>query len=161
MHVFEIMTRRVFWCRPADTLAAAAAVMWEHDIGSLPVLGDADEVVGMITDRDICMAAYTRGSRLADVDVGSAMSRGLHACAPEATVGAAEELMRLDRIRRTPVVDARGRLVGILSLADLAREALHQKRCKHGEDLCAEITSTLAAVSEPRAHRPGTAKEPS
>ena len=161
MNVFEVMTRRVFSCRRGDTLAAAAAVMWEHDVGCLPVLGDAEEVVGMITDRDICMAAYTRGERLTDVDVASVMSRGLHACGPDESVAKAEELMRLDRIRRTPVVDANGRLVGILSLADLAREALHQKRCKHGEVLDAEITTTLAAVSEPRPHRAGAAKEPS
>jgi CBS domain-containing protein len=161
MNVFEVMTRRVFSCRPGDTLAAAAGVMWEHDVGCLPVLGDAGEVVGMITDRDICMAAYTRGARLEDLDVASVMSRGLHACAPDESVAKAEELMRLDRIRRTPVVDDRGRLVGILTLADLAREACHQKRCKHGEALDAEITSTLAAVSEPRAHRSGATKETS
>ncbi|HVU49671.1 MAG TPA: CBS domain-containing protein [Polyangia bacterium] len=161
MHVFEVMTRRVFSCRPHDTLATAASLMWEHDVGSLPVVGEDEEVVGMITDRDICMAAYVRGERLADVEVASVMSRGLHACGPDESVAKAEELMRLDRIRRTPVIDARGRLVGILSLADLAREAIHQKRCKHGEALDAEITTTLAAVSEPRAHRPGAPKEPS
>jgi CBS domain-containing protein len=157
MNVFEVMTRRVFSCRPSDTLAAAAGAMWEHDVGCLPVVGESCEVVGMITDRDICMAAYTRAARLAEVDVASVMSREPHACSPDNSVAQAGELMRLDRIRRTPVVDARGRLVGILSLADLAREACHQKRRKYGEALDAEITTTLAAVSEPRPHRAGAA----
>jgi CBS-domain-containing membrane protein len=154
MNVFEIMTRRVFSCRPGDTLATAAGLMWDHDVGCLPVVDEGGQVVGMVTDRDICMAAYTRGTCLRDITISSVMSRRLHACAPEQSVATAEEIMRLDRIRRTPVVDARGRLLGILSLADLAREAVHQKRRKHGEPLDAEVTSTLAAVSEPRGHAP-------
>jgi CBS domain-containing protein len=154
MNVFEIMTRRVFSCRPGDTLATAAGLMWDHDVGCLPVVDDRDQVVGMITDRDICMAAYTRAACLQDISISSVMARDLHTCAPEQSVAKAEEVMRLDRIRRTPVVDARGRLLGILSLADLAREAVHQKRRKYGEPLDAEVTSTLAAVSEPRGRQP-------
>jgi CBS domain-containing protein len=150
LNVFEVMTRRVVSCRPNDTLATAAGLMWDHDVGCLPVVDADGQVVGMITDRDMCMAAYTRGARLAEVLVSSAMSRTVYVCSPEQSVAQAEELMRLDRIRRTPVVDRRGRLLGILSLADLAREAVHQKRRKYGEPLDAEVTSTLAAVSEPR-----------
>jgi CBS domain-containing protein len=153
MNVFEVMTRRVYSCRPGDTLADAAAVMWEHDVGCVPVVASDGAVVGMLTDRDICMAAYTRGARLAELDVAAVMSRRLCACAPEQSVAQVEELMRLDRVRRTPVVDPQGRLVGILTLADLAREAVHQKRRKYGEHLDEEITSTLAAVSEPRPGR--------
>ena len=150
MNVFEVMTRRVFSCRPEDTLAAAAAAMWDHDVGCLPVVGDEERVIGMITDRDICMAAYTRAARLDEVAIASVMSRRLHACSPEQTVSAAEEVMRLDRVRRTPVIDQRGRLLGILSLGDLAREAIAQKRRRYGEALDEEITTTLAAVSQPR-----------
>jgi CBS-domain-containing membrane protein len=105
----------------------------------------------MITDRDICMAAYTRGARLAEIDVASVMSHDLHVCAPEQSVAEAENLMRLDQIRRMPVVDRGGTLIGILSLADVAREAVQQKRRPHGEPLDEEVTTTLAAVSEPRA----------
>ena len=94
MHVFEVMTRRVFSCRPQDTLAAAAAAMWDHDVGCLPVVGDEDTVIGMITDRDICMAAYTRAARLDEVPIASVMSRGLHVCAPHQSVSEAEEVMR-------------------------------------------------------------------
>jgi CBS domain-containing protein len=153
MNVFEVMTRRVFSCRAEDNLATAAAVMWDHDVGSLPVVDGAGRAVGMITDRDICMAAYTRGARLDDITVDSVMSRHVYACSPEQSVAKAEELMRLDRVRRTPVVDERGILLGILSLADLAREAVLQKRRKYGEPLDEEVTTTLAAVSEPRARR--------
>ena len=97
------------------------------------------------------MAAYTRGAHLAEIEVASVMSRDLHACAPEQSVAEAEDLMRLEQIRRMPVVDADGKLIGILSLADVAREAVQQKRRPHGELLDEEVTTTLAAVSEPRA----------
>ncbi|MBA3541520.1 MAG: CBS domain-containing protein, partial [Deltaproteobacteria bacterium] len=59
-----MMTRSVHTCQPTDTLAAAAKLMWEHDIGALPVVDQVGHVVGMITDRDACMAAYTRGDAL-------------------------------------------------------------------------------------------------
>src|SRR5579872_7359488 len=108
MNVFEVMTRRVFSCRPDDTLAGAAGAMWNHDIGCLPVVSENGELVGVITDRDICMAAYTREARLDEVDVASVMSRGPHTCKPDQSVAEAEEIMRLDRIRRTPVVDEHG-----------------------------------------------------
>jgi CBS domain-containing protein len=150
MKVFEVMTRRVFSVHHGETLAKAAAIMWDRDVGCVPVLDDDGTVVGMVTDRDICMAALTRGVRLDEIDVASAMSRRVHACAPEQSLAEAEELMRLERIRRTPVVDREGRLIGLLSLADLAREAVHQRRRKHGEPMDAGVTNTLAAVSEPR-----------
>jgi CBS domain-containing protein len=150
MKVFEVMTRRVHSVHHGETLATAAAVMWDHDVGCVPVLGDDGSVVGMITDRDICMAALTRGTRLCEIEVASAMSRRVHACAPEQSLAEAGEIMRLDRVRRTPVVDRAGRLIGLLSLGDLAREAVHQRRRKHGEPMDAGVATTLAAVSEPR-----------
>jgi len=125
--------------------------MWDHDVGCAPVVDAGGDVVGMITDRDICMASYTRGARLAEMEVASVMSRAPHTCAPEQSVAEAEDLMRLERIRRAPVVDGSGKLVGILSLGDLARESVQQKRRRNGEPLDEEVTSTLAAVSEPRA----------
>jgi CBS domain-containing protein len=155
MNVFELMTRRVYSCHPDDTLASAAGVMWEHDVGCLPVVGGSGELVGVITDRDICMAAYRRGARLDDLDVASVMSKAPHACTPDQSLAEAEEVMRLDRIRRTPVVDEQGRLLGLLSLSDLAREAMHQKRRRFGEPLDAEVTDTLAVVCEPRARKGG------
>jgi CBS domain-containing protein len=150
MKVFQIMTRRVFTCRPDDNLATAAGVLWDNDVGCAPVVERDGRVVGMITDRDICMAAYTRGRRLEEIDVGGVISRQLHVCAPDQSLAEAEEIMRLQRIRRTPVVDGEGHLLGILSLNDLAREAVQQKRRRDGETLHEEVTATLAAVSQPR-----------
>jgi CBS domain-containing protein len=150
MNVFEVMTRRVFSVHHGETLANAAAVMWDRDVGCVPVLDDDGCLVGMLTDRDICMAALTRGARLDEIEVASVMSRRVHTCAPEQTLAEAGEVMRLDRIRRAPVVDGDGRLIGLLSLGDLAREAVHERRRRHGEPMDAGVTTTLAAVSEPR-----------
>jgi CBS domain-containing protein len=95
--------------------------MWEHDCGCLPVVDDNGDVVGMITDRDACIAAYTRGLALSAVSVGSAMSKSLYSCTPDAKISEIERLMRLHQVRRLPVVDVFGTLVGIVTVSDLAR----------------------------------------
>jgi CBS domain-containing protein len=60
MSVKDLMTKNVKTCRPSDLLNAAARIMWEEDCGCVPVVGDDNQLVGMLTDRDICMATYTR-----------------------------------------------------------------------------------------------------
>ena len=150
MNVAELMVRSVSTCRPDDSLAEAARQMWEHDIGVLPVVDGDGRVAGMITDRDICMATYMRGEPPAAIPVGSVMSTEVFACAPNDALIEAEEVMRSRRVRRLPVIDANGALVGILSLNDLAREARRERgraaRKLGGE----EVTETLAEVGEPR-----------
>jgi CBS-domain-containing membrane protein len=75
----------------------------------------------MITDRDICMAAYTQGKLLANIPVTSCMSRAVFGCKPTDDLEAAEKLMQTKKVRRLPVVDENGKLAGIISLDDLAR----------------------------------------
>jgi len=79
MKAEKIMTREVASCRPDDTLNDAARIMWERDCGFVPVTAEdsGGRVVGIVTDRDLCMAAYTRGQRLADIRVGEVMSTGV------------------------------------------------------------------------------------
>ena len=69
MKVAELMTRSVLAAHPQDSLARAAQMMWDHDCGALPVIDDSGRVLGMITDRDVCMAAYTQGRPLAEIPV--------------------------------------------------------------------------------------------
>jgi CBS-domain-containing membrane protein len=150
MNVAELMVRSVVTCRPEDSVAAAAGQMWEHDIGVLPVVGGDGRVRGMITDRDICMATTMRNQAPAEISVGGVMSTAVFACSPNDALIEAEEVMRSRRVRRLPVIDANGQLVGILSLNDLAREARREQgraaRKLGGE----EVTETLAEVGEPR-----------
>jgi CBS domain-containing protein len=137
------MTREVCSCGPDESLERAAQSMWEADIGSIPVIEGA-RVVGMLTDRDICMAAYTQGRPLSDIRVGEVMARRIATCRPTDGIDRLGEIMREHRVRRVPVVDARGQLVGIVSVNDLVRSA-HTARRGH-----AELVATLAAISQPR-----------
>jgi len=144
MKVQELMTKTVWTCRADESLAAAARSMWEHDIGAVPVLGAEEKIVGIVTDRDLCMSAYFTGELLAGVPIEHAMSKVVFTIEPTQTLDKAEELMRSKQIRRLPVVDA-GKLVGMVSLGDLARAAQARKAVSPGE-----VSSTFAAVVEPR-----------
>ncbi|MDQ3805009.1 MAG: CBS domain-containing protein, partial [Acidobacteriota bacterium] len=121
MLVEDLMTREVEACRPESSLAEAAAVMWRCDCGAVPVVDGGGGVVGMITDRDICMALATRREYAADVRVGEVMAGVVVSCTPEDDVQEALEVMRRRQLRRLPVVDSQGRLAGILSVADVLR----------------------------------------
>ncbi len=126
MHVRDVMTTQVQRCLPDHSLADAAQLMWQHDFGCVPVctsLGNgAEHIIGIIPDRDICMCALFQGKPLAELSVKQAMTTRLHCCAPTDTLEYAEKLMSHGQIRRLPVVSAR-KLVGLVSLADLARGA--------------------------------------
>jgi CBS domain-containing protein len=143
MKVAELMTRNVTSCRANQPLSAACQVMWECDCGTVPVLAsDGDAVVGVITDRDICMCCWMRGAAPQDLSIAEAMSKTLHTCSPDDTVAEAGRIMRTNQIRRLPVVDRDRRLVGILSLADIVREAARGNR-KDRDVSADEVTSTL------------------
>lgn len=148
--VRELMTRDVQTCGPDDMLDVPARMMWDHDCGCIPVVDEGGRVVGMITDRDICMATYIKGMALWALRVSNAMSAVVHACRPEDTIAAAERIMREHQVRRLPVIATDGRLVGILSLNDLAREAMREHAPATRAVSPESITETLAAVSEPR-----------
>jgi CBS domain-containing protein len=152
MRIEEIMSENVYYCRPDDSLASCARQMWEHDCGSVPVCaGDDDNrVVGMITDRDICMCALHQGQPLSMLKVRDAMSRTLTACAPRDKVGDVEELMRAQQVRRVPVIDGDGGLCGIVSLADFAREASSGNGNPLGNGVSgSDVGEVLAAICEP------------
>ena len=119
----KLMHRPVVTCHVNDCLAKAARLLWEQDCGALPVVDENGRVVAMITDRDICMAAYTQGLPLQSIQVRSAMSNQLYSCRPSDPVVQAEKQMGEKQVRRLPVVDEQGRVLGILSLNDLTREA--------------------------------------
>jgi CBS-domain-containing membrane protein len=107
----------------------------------------------MITDRDICMAEYTQERPLAEIPVSIPMAKEVLFCHPDDALIEAEETMRSHQVRRLPVLDANGGLVGVISLNDLAREAEREVGRKGRELTAQEVSATLAAVCEPRAPR--------
>lgn len=118
--------------------------MWEHDIGAVPVLDAKAKLVGIVTDRDLCMCAYFTGEPLAAVPVERAMSKVVFRIVPAQTIAKAEELMRSKRIRRLPVVEG-DELVGMISVGDIARAARTRKAVP-----ASDVNATLAAIVEPR-----------
>jgi CBS domain-containing protein len=153
MKLAELMMRTVYICRPDDSLAVAAGLLWDHDVGWAPVVDPDGHVLGLITDRDICMATYTRDAAPSKIEVASVMSRQVFSCSPDEALIDAEEVMREHRVRRVPVVDAGGTLVGVLSLNDLAQEAVREEARRARAVRPEEVTTTLAAVGEPRMPR--------
>jgi CBS domain-containing protein len=152
MKIENLMTCEVQTCHPEEALTSAAQKMWECDIGSLPVVDNNDHVIGMITDRDICMAAYTQGRSLSEIPIAVAMSKELFGCSPNDSIKDAEEALRSHQVRRLPVLNERQKLVGIVSLSDIIREAEHEMNFKNREISTQEVTSTLATISQPRHH---------
>lgn len=148
MNVEQLMTPDPATCRKSETLEQAASRMWEHDCGALPVLDDDGLLAGMVTDRDICMAAYTQGKPLSEITVESAASKEVFSVSARIDVSEAERLMQRKQIRRVPVVNGhnQGALVGILSLNDIAR-ATARSRSGVTEH---EVAETLSAVCQPR-----------
>ncbi|HTU67564.1 MAG TPA: CBS domain-containing protein [Steroidobacteraceae bacterium] len=147
MKVEQLMTREVNTCAPADTLERAACLLWDGDCGCLPVCADgSNRVVGMITDRDICMAAMFAGKPLSALDVAHAMSKQVAVCQADDTLETAEKVMRESRVRRLPVVDAQGALVGIVGIADLIREAAHERKIGTRYVSDSSVRDTLAAI---------------
>jgi CBS domain-containing protein len=153
MKVEQLMTRHVQTCQPSDGLDVPAHIMWERDCGIVPVVA-GPMVVGVITDRDICMAAYTRGQALREIQVAAAMSPRVYSCRATDSLATALKVMQTNQVRRLPVVDSEDHVVGILSLADIAREGRHERGQRKAEVKHNALAETLAAVSEPR-YAPG------
>lgn len=151
MIVEQLMTRAPATCREDDSLDTAASMMRDRDCGAIPIVDDHHVIIGMITDRDICMAAYDLQRQLRDIAVAEVASEEVCAVLATDTVQRAEELMRDHQVRRLPVVDDHDRVIGVLSFNDIVRQAERErphrslKRSIHSD----EIVHTLAAICRP------------
>jgi CBS domain-containing protein len=123
LSVADVMTTRVHTCSIDDTLEHAARVMSEHGCGAVPVLDRKGHVIAMVTDRDVCLTVLACKKLLSDISVMTAASRRMHAVRTSDTLDVAHELMCKHHVRRLPVVDAEGNLIGIVSVVDLVRAA--------------------------------------
>jgi CBS domain-containing protein len=147
------MTRGVWSCSVHDSLREAAKIMWDRDCGCVPVIDDGERVVGMLTDRDVCIAGFTQGKPYDHIPVAVAMSKKVFGIAAHEEVQTAERLMREKQVRRLPVIDHDGMLEGIISLGDIARrvDESYATDAPTGE----EVAATLAAIGKPhRRHAP-------
>ena len=119
MKVQDLMTSPAYSCTPDTSLAAAARAMDDYGCGALPVLDASGHPVGILTDRDVCMAVSRVNRYPAAIPAREAMTRDPVTCAPENEIGDVLRTMAAMRIRRLPVVNGEGCLVGILSQSDV------------------------------------------
>ncbi len=140
MKVAEVMTRDVATCRTDQTAADAARVMWDRDCGVVPVVDDAGRVRGIVTDRDLLMAAQIQAKDPAHLPLSALVPRPVATCREDAEISSVLDTMASRQIRRVPVVDRNERLVGIVSINDLALHARgDDKHMKHVATTLAEI----------------------
>jgi CBS domain-containing protein len=149
MRVKDVMTVDTTSCAPVSSLADTAGLMWERDCGVIPVIDEEEKIIGMITDRDICMAAAMCGKDLSNISVKEVISGTVYGCRSEDDIHQALVTMRENQLRRLPVLDDEGKLQGILSLNDVVLKA-DQLQDKKATGLSADVLETLKAICQHR-----------
>jgi CBS domain-containing protein len=151
MKVEELMTRNVKTCHRGTNLAEVASTLWESDCGALPVLDEEHKVVGIISDRDICLAVATKGRLASEVAVGEITSgRPVFTCKSNDSVQDALATMQQQQVRRIPVVNQENKIEGILSISDVVLAAQKEAWANQQGVSYNEAISTLKAICERR-----------
>jgi CBS domain-containing protein len=149
MHITQIMTTKVAACRPESDLASVAKLMWDNDCGFVPVVDTAGKVLGVLTDRDICIASATRRLLPEQIKAIDAMNRAVQTCLIDESIENVLSAMKQHRVRRLPVVGADGTLKGVISMNDIVMAA----DTRQGPE-ARTVVSALAGIC---AHRPAKA----
>lgn len=146
MKVKDIMTVNAKACKRTTNLAEVAGAMWEKDCGILPVVAKERKVVGLITDRDVCMAAATKHRPLSNITVEEVITGKVYSCRPADDVKSALATMKEHKVRRLPVTDDDGRLKGLLSLNDIILKAEEGTATKASELSYGDVVGTFKAI---------------
>ena len=141
MLVSDIMTLDPNVCAPECTAQDAARRMQALSLGALPVVSADGKLVGIVTDRDLCMTVLPEQRDAKEVTVAQCMSSAVACCAAGEPVERALAVMREHHVRRLPVVDSAGRVLGIVSLTDIIRYAALPEP---------EVVAAVAHICEPR-----------
>lgn len=150
MKVKDVMTGTPYYCQLDTNLGSATELMWVGNCGFLPVMGTNGKLVGVVTDRDICIALGTRNRLAAEVTVAEVMSNRLFACSPDDDVHIALQTMKEGGIRRLPVTVENGILVGVISMDDLLLRAEPAGIGKRPELSNEEVVKTYRAIDRRR-----------
>ncbi|HXI22822.1 MAG TPA: CBS domain-containing protein [Pyrinomonadaceae bacterium] len=147
MKVKDVMTpdTKAIWI--TESLADAAKEMWENDCGVLPIIKDGRKVVGMITDRDICMATAIRDRNPSHISVEEVTNATVYAAEPDEEVEQALQTMRERKIRRLPVLNPEGELQGIVSMNDIVLKA-KERNGQKPQFSYADVVKTYQAICE-------------
>ena len=150
MKVKDAMTGTPYYCQSDTNLGSATELMWVGNCGFLPVMGQDGKIIGVVTDRDICIALGTRTRLPGDVTVREVMSDRLFACSPDDDVHIALQLMREGGVRRLPVIGKNGTLAGVISMDDLLVRAEAPAIGTRPELSIEEVLRTYRAVDQRR-----------
>lgn len=148
MKVESIMARSTVTCPPSASLAEAAKLMWDGDFGFLPAVED-DKLVGIVTDRDICIGTASLERPSSKIPVSAVMATKPIACRPQDSLSCALKMMAKHQVRRLPVIDNKDRLQGVLSMNDVIQEMHEQGAAADGPALD-EVVGALKSIGKHR-----------
>jgi CBS domain-containing protein len=135
------MTPQPTCVKTGDAVTSAAEIMKIEDVGAVPVVDEGEKLAGIITDRDIVVQLIAEGKDPKTVKVEEVMSRNPVTCKPEDPIQNAMDYMAQNQVRRIPVVDSKGKVVGIISQADVAtRVELPEKTANVLEDISQPVS---------------------
>jgi CBS domain-containing protein len=145
MLVGEIMKKPPATCTTNDTVSDAAKVMHDHRCGFVPVVDVRGVVVGVVTDRDVCLVVGDKHRAMTHVSVEEAMSHPVFSCYSDENVKVALATMAKRHVRRLPVLDRHGHLQGVLSIDDFI-----QQPYRRGAPTAEDILAALKDITAPR-----------
>jgi CBS domain-containing protein len=154
MRVHDLMRKAPKNCSPTTNLATVTELLSAGGCGALPVVNAAGSVLGIITDRDICLAVGKRDRRPSELTAEQAMSRQVAMCKSSDEIHAALDIMRTRKVRRIPVVGQTGKLEGMLSLSHLVLQARHDDG-RRPELSYEDVMGALRSIECHRAPMPG------
>jgi CBS domain-containing protein len=150
MKVKDIMMGTPYYCQPETNLGSATELMWNANCGFLPVESAEGKVIGVITDRDICVALGTRHRPAGEVAVAEVLTGKLYSCAPDDDIHMALQTLKEAAVRRLPVISLKGTLVGVLSMDDILLRAEPTSLAKTPELSSDEVIRTFRSITQRR-----------
>ena len=155
MKVQDVMMRTPASCTPETNLGAAVEILWDRNCGMLPVVDARQRVIGVITDRDLCVALGTHNRLPGEITVGEVLSGEAFTCGAEDDIHAALHTMAHKKVRRLPVVNQDGVLEGILSMDNVVLHAELGGRNQFAELSQEDVVKTLKQIYGPRLPQAG------
>lgn len=138
------MTKTVEVCGENEALSKACEIMWQKDCGVIPVVDKKSKLVGIITDRDIMIAAFLNDKTVAEIKCNEIITKKIISCSAADAVEDALKLMKKYQIKRLPVVDEKEKLEGIISITDILLSSGDDKKLRK------KVLKTIEAISKLR-----------
>jgi CBS domain-containing protein len=149
MRVRDVMVGTPVGCNSETNLGSAVEILWRQQCGILPIANCEEKIFGVVTDRDICIALGTRNRLPGEINVGEVATGKLYSCKPDDDIHTALATMGEMKVRRLPVIDAAGKLQGILSMDDVVLHAEPRGVGKTPELSYEDVMNTFKKIYEP------------